>query len=139
LISRTAKVLYAFLGLLCVAAGGIGIVLPILPTTPFFLLASFLFLKSSPKLQRWLEGTKAYQKTAGSFLTNRGLSLRAKLSILIPVLIMLTFMFLSVESTALKILAVALGTIKTIVFIRIKTIHPPVSDKTLAKGEDTAL
>ena len=138
-ISRAAKILYMFLGLLCVAAGGIGIVLPLLPTTPLFLLASFLFVKSSPKLHRWLESTKAYQKTAGNFIANRGLSVRAKLSILIPVLIMLAFMFFSVESTALRILAVTLGTIKTIVFIRIKTICPPVSDKTLAKGENTAL
>jgi hypothetical protein len=41
-------------GIMSVSMGVIGIVLPILPTTPFFLLAAYLFLRSSQRLYRWL-------------------------------------------------------------------------------------
>lgn len=48
------KFLWAFLGLLCIALAVIGIVLPLLPTVPFLLLAAFLFAKSSERLHNWL-------------------------------------------------------------------------------------
>ena len=41
-------------GLLALALGLLGIVLPLLPTTPFMLLAAFCFARSSPALHDWI-------------------------------------------------------------------------------------
>ncbi|NVK23030.1 MAG: YbaN family protein [Kangiellaceae bacterium] len=49
-----SKLLYLMLGWLSVVLGIIGIILPVLPTTPFIILAAFLFGKGSPKARKWL-------------------------------------------------------------------------------------
>jgi uncharacterized protein len=48
------RYLWAVLGLICVALAVIGVVLPLLPTVPFLLLAAFLFARSSSRLHSWL-------------------------------------------------------------------------------------
>ena len=48
------RFLYAGLGLFCVALAVIGIVLPLLPTVPFLLLAAFFFANSSDRLHNWI-------------------------------------------------------------------------------------
>lgn len=48
------RVIWAGLGLLCIALAMIGVVLPLLPTVPFLLLAAFFFARSSERLHNWL-------------------------------------------------------------------------------------
>jgi len=53
LISRF-RLLWAFVGVVSIAIGAIGVILPLLPTTPFLLAAAYCFARSSPKLHDWL-------------------------------------------------------------------------------------
>lgn len=54
-IFRSSKnLVYIALGWVCLALGTVGIFLPLLPTTPFVLLAAFFFSKGSEKLYHWL-------------------------------------------------------------------------------------
>ena len=57
---KISRPFFLTLGYVSLALGVIGIVLPILPTTPFILLAAFAFSRSSEKLHRWILGHKLY-------------------------------------------------------------------------------
>ena len=54
LLNRVTHALVFSAGWVCFALGAIGVVLPVLPTTPFMLLAAGCFAKTSPKFHRWL-------------------------------------------------------------------------------------
>jgi len=60
------KIIFAFLGLVSLVLGIIGIFLPLLPTTPFLLLSAALFARSSTRLYNWLLN----HRVLGSFIRN---------------------------------------------------------------------
>ena len=85
--------LWAAAGFICFALGMIGVALPILPTTPFVLLAAFCFARSSERVNTWFRETKVYKKVLEGYVTKRSMTVKAKLSILIPVTILLAIGF----------------------------------------------
>lgn len=77
-------IVWLFCGFLAMGIGAVGVVLPVLPTTPFLLLASFCLAKGSERFHRWFTGTKLYKKHLESFVENRSMTLKTKFSLLIP-------------------------------------------------------
>ena len=73
------RILWLLLGFLCVALGIIGAVLPVLPTTPFMLLAAFAFAKSSPRLHRWIVDHPTFGPPVRDWQAHGAISRRAKL------------------------------------------------------------
>ena len=61
-MNKTKKIFWIGLGLLCVGIGAVGVVLPVLPTTPFLLVASFAFTKGSDRFRMWFLSTKLYKR-----------------------------------------------------------------------------
>lgn len=59
-ISGGKKVIWFVIGLVALLLGGLGVFLPILPTTPFIIVAAFAFGKSIPAWRRWLLNNKTF-------------------------------------------------------------------------------
>lgn len=116
------KVLLITLGVISLILGIIGIFLPLLPTTPLLLLTSFCFLKASDKLNEKFMKTKIYQKYVKKFKEQGGMTLRAKLTLTIPVSLLLLFMFITIDSPIMKTVIVFMWLAKVTVFTKMKTI-----------------
>lgn len=82
---KLKRAIFLVLGCLCLGLGCVGIVLPILPTVPFFLATLFCFAKSSEKLHSWFLGTKFYKKHLESFVQKKGMTVSTKAGILTSV------------------------------------------------------
>lgn len=123
------RIIYLALGFLSLGIGVIGIVVPILPTTPLLLLASFFFAKGSNRFHKWFLSTSIYKKHLHPFVTSRAMTLKTKLSILIPVSLMLLLAIYLVPSLHVRIFLVILIVVKYYYFIfRIKTIKKVLKD-----------
>ena len=72
------KAFFIALGCVSLALGTIGIVLPILPTVPFYLLTAFCFANSSERLHDWFIHTTVYKKYIGSYFRRRSMTKKAK-------------------------------------------------------------
>jgi uncharacterized membrane protein YbaN (DUF454 family) len=72
------KTIYAALGILSVAMGIVGVFVPGMPTTVFVIAASYLFARSSPRLDRWLERNRWLGPSLRRFRETRGMPRRAK-------------------------------------------------------------
>ena len=124
------RILFIVLGFIFLGVGAIGIAVPILPTTPFLLLASFFFAKGSKRFHDWFLSTKLYKRYLESFVKSRAMTLKGKLTILIPVSCMLIITFIFVDNIYARIVLVILFISKYVYFFtQIRT----VSDEELSK------
>lgn len=124
-MNKIRKLLYVCAGLIVLACGIIGIVLPILPTTPFLLLSSFCFFRGSEKLDKWFKKTNIYKKHLESFVKSRAMTLKQKWTILLFADFMMMFPLIFVDNIHAKLLIVAVMIGKYYYFMfKIKTIKP---------------
>jgi len=77
-MKKTKKILFLVCGSLCVLLAILGMFLPVLPTTPFLLLASFCFARSSTRVNKWLLSNRWFGVYIRNYREGRGITLRHK-------------------------------------------------------------
>jgi len=105
------KIIFIVVGCICLALGTVGVFLPILPTTPFYLITLYCFARSSKKLEDWFKGTKLYKKHLESFVEKRGMLPQTKASILITVTLLMGFGIFFMARKGIWIPCIILGVV----------------------------
>ncbi|MDR2464711.1 MAG: YbaN family protein [Streptococcaceae bacterium] len=111
------KILNLFIGLVFVGLGVLGAILPVLPTTPFLLVALFFLSKSSAKAERIFKNSWLYHRFLKHYDQTRSLTAKEKRNIQILATLMIGIAFLIIHSLYLRILLLILLCIHHYVFI----------------------
>lgn len=106
------RALFVTLGLTFVGLGAVGVVLPVLPTTPFLLLASYFFVRSSPRLHRWLRNSPLFGSMIRDWEEHRAVRRSVKITALLMVIVVIgaTLLFAGLQPW-LKVMLIVLGAI----------------------------
>lgn len=124
-MNKAKKYFYITLGFIALGLGLIGVILPILPTTPFLLVTSFCFAKGSERFHTWFINTNIYKKHLESFVKERAMTLKQKVVLLSFVNFMLAFPLILIDILPMRITIIVLIIIKLYYFIfKVKTITP---------------
>lgn len=123
---KIKRLLFLMLGFLCLGLGCVGIVLPILPTVPFFLVTVFCFAKSSQKLHDWFIGTKMYREHLESFVQKKGMTVRTKATIITSVTLLMGLGFIMMSRVPVGRIILAVVWVCHIIYFvfGVKTIKP---------------
>ncbi len=117
-------------GILCILLGLVGIILPVLPTTPFLLLAAYCFARSSERFHTWLVTNRLFGQYIQNFQAGRGIPRRTKVLAITMLWLMISIsviFFVSSWWLRAALVGVAIGV--TIHLLRRKTADsgaPPV-------------
>ena len=119
------KIIYVILGFISMGLGIAGSFLPVLPTVPFLLLASFFFARGSERFHGWFTQTRIYKNYLEDFEKNRSMTLKAKIGLLCLSSTMIAFPIFLLKNNYLRLALILVVIFKYYYFIfRIKTLKP---------------
>jgi uncharacterized membrane protein YbaN (DUF454 family) len=120
---QVKKALLVSAGTICLSLGVIGIVLPILPTTPFLLLAAACYLRSSERLHKWLLNNRWCGEYIKNYQQGKGVPLKTKIAALtiLWVAIMYSTFFIVHEILIAQIVLLVVAVGVSVHLIRIPT------------------
>ncbi len=133
LLQGLKRALLFFVGTLCVILGVIGILFPVLPTTPFLLLAAICYARSSERFYHWLMNNRWCGKYIRNYREGRGIPVKQKIFTLVLLWLTIAFTTVLVVSqwwVRVILLGIAVGVtihlMKIKTYAQKKTQHSPV-------------
>ncbi len=117
------KLLYIGVGTFFMVLGIIGIILPLLPTTPMLLLTAYFYSKGSTRFHQWFINTWLYKRYLKNYVETKSMTRKGKIKLMILVDIMLVISFISISYLIVRIVIIILIITKHLYFFtQVKTI-----------------
>lgn len=120
--SKPKKFFYLIIGSISLFFGIIGIMLPIIPTTPFVLLSAWCFYRGSSKFHDWLINHPNFGPIIDEFGNEEGMSRESKIKAIAMtwVAVLLTVFFV-LDTLEMRLLIIGLASIGTLIILKLKT------------------
>jgi uncharacterized membrane protein YbaN (DUF454 family) len=112
------KIVFNLIGCVAVALGVLGIFLPLLPTTPFLLLASACFARASPRLHNYLQTNRVFGKYLRNYENGHGMPRRAKIWVLVFMWASMGYSIWRLDLPWARLLIVVTGLCVTLYLVR---------------------
>ncbi|NUM35442.1 MAG: YbaN family protein [Candidatus Brocadiae bacterium] len=121
---KIKKISLILVGSICVALGVIGMFLPLLPTTPFLLLASVCYTKSSKKFSDWLLTNRLCGQYIKNYKEGKGMILRQKILTLTLLWLSISYScFFAISRLFVKFILFTIAILVTIHILTIKNLR----------------
>jgi uncharacterized membrane protein YbaN (DUF454 family) len=121
--------LFLVAGLLSLGVGIVGIVVPLVPTTPLVLLAAYCFARSSERLHRWLMNHRSLGRYIQDFESGRGIPRRAKVAAIVLSTAAFAFGFMLVADNLIGLTVLALVAVWAMITILRVPSYPTMTEK----------
>ncbi|MCL2842295.1 MAG: YbaN family protein [Oscillospiraceae bacterium] len=121
---KVKHLLISAFGFFCFGLGAVGVFLPLLPTTPFVLMAAVCFSYSNRKFYKWLRGTSFFGSYIVNYEEKQGVPMALKIKSIIFVWVSLSLSMLIVQTLWVYIVLSMIGAGVTIHLLMIKTKTP---------------
>lgn len=116
------NLLLKILGVVSVTLGAIGIFIPVLPTTPFLLLAAWAFLNSSDTLYHWLMNHRIFGLYIRAYVEFKGVSKFHKIFAITTLWLTLILSISLIDKIFVQIILAVIGLLVTIHLLKLKTL-----------------
>jgi len=121
---KTAKLIYNIIGTISLIIAFIGVVLPVLPTTPFVLLSAACYYKGSERLHGWLSSNKVFGPIIRDYEEHKGMKKTTKIRALtIMWAAVLTSAFIILSTWTMQALVILVAVVGTVAMLRTKTVE----------------
>jgi len=108
-------------GFVCLTLGMVGVVLPLLPTTPLVLLAAVCFSAANKRLYEWLRRNRLFGPFIENYRTGQGISKFHKIASIVYLWVGLISSMIVIRTTAIYIILSIVGVCVTIHLLMIRT------------------
>jgi uncharacterized membrane protein YbaN (DUF454 family) len=119
---RFKKSFYVIAGTICVIIGAIGIFLPLLPTTPFMLLAAACYCRGSERMLKWLLNNKYFGSYIRNYREGKGMSAKSKTTAITTLWLTISLSILFIRIFIMQITLLIIATAVTIYLLRMPTL-----------------
>ncbi len=120
--SRLGRALWASAGTISLGIGLVGIVVPVLPTTPFLLIAAACYLRGSVRMYNWMVSNGYVGRYIADYVEGRGISVRAKAASITALWVLIALSaILATENNVTRAILLAVAVAVTVHILMLKT------------------